>query len=55
MGNRGINEGRQCAREVDEHLMNSTYLPVTGGIVQRTVPVAPKMEEVKGVEVTVAA
>lgn len=32
---RGINEGRQCAREVDQYLMNSTQLPVTGGIVHR--------------------
>ncbi|KAI8138284.1 hypothetical protein BJV82DRAFT_651579 [Fennellomyces sp. T-0311] len=30
----GINEGRQCAREVDHWLMGSTYLPVTGGINQ---------------------
>jgi glutamate synthase (NADPH/NADH) len=32
----GINEGRMCAREVDEHLMHSTYLPVAGGIQQRS-------------------
>ncbi|OBZ85326.1 putative glutamate synthase [NADPH] [Choanephora cucurbitarum] len=32
----GINEGRLCAREVDQQLMNSTYLPVSGGINQRT-------------------
>lgn len=32
---RGINEGRQCAREVDQYLMESTQLPVTGGIVHR--------------------
>lgn len=31
----GINEGRMCAREVDEDLMGDTYLPVTGGIQQR--------------------
>ncbi|KAI8355177.1 hypothetical protein BD560DRAFT_449573 [Blakeslea trispora] len=31
----GINEGRLCAREVDQQLMNSTYLPVSGGINQR--------------------
>ncbi|KAI9029854.1 hypothetical protein CLU79DRAFT_831602 [Phycomyces nitens] len=31
----GINEGRLCAREVDQHLMGSTYLPVAGGINQR--------------------
>lgn len=33
---RGINEGRQCAREVDAFLMNtSSQLPVTGGIIRR--------------------
>ncbi|KAG0086967.1 glutamate synthase [NADH] [Podila epicladia] len=32
----GINEGRQCAREVDEFLMSSTLLPVSGGIQQRS-------------------
>ncbi|KAF8246691.1 glutamate synthase Glt1 [Wilcoxina mikolae CBS 423.85] len=32
----GINEGRQCAREVDQYLMQSTRLPVTGGIVNRS-------------------
>ncbi|KAI5852147.1 putative glutamate synthase [Tricharina praecox] len=32
----GINEGRQCAREVDQYLMQSTRLPVTGGIVHRS-------------------
>ncbi|KAI9316069.1 hypothetical protein BX666DRAFT_2028300 [Dichotomocladium elegans] len=32
----GINEGRMCAREVDMFLMGNTYLPVTGGIRQRT-------------------
>ncbi|RCI06281.1 glutamate synthase [NADH] [Rhizopus stolonifer] len=31
----GINEGRQCAREVDADLMGDTYLPVAGGIWQR--------------------
>ncbi|KAL1932347.1 hypothetical protein VTP01DRAFT_9403 [Rhizomucor pusillus] len=31
----GINEGRQCAREVDLFLTGSTYLPVAGGINQR--------------------
>ncbi|KAI8978387.1 hypothetical protein BDB01DRAFT_799651 [Pilobolus umbonatus] len=34
----GINEGRMCAREVDEHLMGDTYLPITGGIQQRSLP-----------------
>ena len=33
----GINEGRQCAREVDLFLEGSTYLPVAGGINRRTV------------------
>ena len=34
--NRGINEGRQAARDVDTYLMGvSTQLPKTGGIVQR--------------------
>lgn len=33
---RGINEGRQCAREVDQYLMQSTRLAVTGGIVHRS-------------------
>jgi glutamate synthase (NADPH/NADH) len=37
----GINEGRMCAREVDEHLMGNTYLPVTGGIQQRTAANVP--------------
>jgi len=32
----GINEGRQAAREVDNYLMHSTQLPVTGGIVRRS-------------------
>ena len=31
----GINEGRMCAREVDQQLMGNTYLPVAGGINQR--------------------
>ncbi|KAK6521174.1 glutamate synthase [NADH] [Arthrobotrys conoides] len=31
----GINEGRQCAREVDNYLTGSTLLPVTGGIIKR--------------------
>ncbi|KAG2219792.1 hypothetical protein INT45_008883 [Circinella minor] len=33
----GINEGRQCAREVDLFLEGSTYLPVAGGINRRTI------------------
>jgi hypothetical protein len=34
--NRGINEGRQSAREVDLYLEESSCLPVTGGIVKRS-------------------
>ncbi|KAI8996052.1 hypothetical protein BC832DRAFT_304682 [Gaertneriomyces semiglobifer] len=33
----GINEGRQCAREIDMHLMGNTRLPVTGGVERREV------------------
>jgi glutamate synthase (NADPH/NADH) len=33
---RGINEGRQAAREVDLYLEKCTNLPVTGGIVRRS-------------------
>ncbi|KAF9334403.1 glutamate synthase [NADH] [Podila minutissima] len=32
----GINEGRQCAREVDEFLVGNTLLPVTGGMQRRS-------------------
>jgi glutamate synthase (NADPH/NADH) len=32
----GIQEGRQCAREVDEYLMQSTRLPGNGGIQVRS-------------------
>lgn len=33
---RGINEGRQAARDIDTYLMGvGTQLPKTGGIVQR--------------------
>ncbi|KAI5800231.1 glutamate synthase [Peziza echinospora] len=31
----GINEGRMCAREVDQFLMKNTSLPVRGGIILR--------------------
>lgn len=43
----GINEGRMCAREVDQYLMNHTNLPVSGGIVLRNelIQMAPKIEE----------
>jgi glutamate synthase (NADH) len=33
---RGINEGRQAAREIDLYLEKYTSLPVTGGIIKRT-------------------
>ncbi len=33
---RGINEGRQSAREVDLYLEGASSLPVTGGIVKRS-------------------
>jgi glutamate synthase (NADPH/NADH) len=34
--NRGINEGRMCARDVDSFLTGKgSQLPVTGGIVKR--------------------
>ncbi|KAG0268715.1 glutamate synthase [NADH] [Actinomortierella ambigua] len=33
----GINEGRQCARQVDEFLTGSTLLPVTGGLPKRSI------------------
>lgn len=36
MFTRGINEGRQAAREVDLYLEHCTNLPVTGGIVKRS-------------------
>lgn len=36
MNFRGINEGRQAAREVDLFLSKYTRLPVTGGIVKQT-------------------
>jgi glutamate synthase (NADPH/NADH) len=32
----GIQEGRQCAREVDEYLMQTTRLPGSGGIQVRS-------------------
>ncbi|KAL2394060.1 Glutamate synthase [NADH] [Exophiala dermatitidis] len=45
----GINEGRQCARQVDSFLMGeSSVLPVTGGIVRRVQHDAvPKPKESK--------
>eukprot|EP01052_Picozoa_sp_SAG31_P026977 SAG31_NODE_2485_length_5624_cov_2.110206_11_plen_81_part_00 len=35
-----IDEGRQAAREIDLELMNTTRLPVTGGVKKSFVPVA---------------
>ncbi|KAI8146357.1 hypothetical protein BJV82DRAFT_510238 [Fennellomyces sp. T-0311] len=46
----GINEGRQCAREIDVYLMGNTYLPVAGGINRRVV-----MESKHGAAVDVRA
>ncbi|OAL26863.1 hypothetical protein AYO20_09896 [Fonsecaea nubica] len=45
----GINEGRQCARQVDSFLMGTgSILPVTGGIIQRAAHDAvPTPEESK--------
>ncbi|OQV00640.1 hypothetical protein CLAIMM_06111 [Cladophialophora immunda] len=45
----GINEGRQCARQVDSFLMGTgSILPVTGGIIQRAqhdaVPTSQEMK-----------
>ncbi|KAJ2521059.1 glutamate synthase [NADH], partial [Coemansia sp. RSA 2049] len=39
----GINEGRQAAREIDQYLQKSagSHLPVSGGVVPRTVSVVP--------------
>ena len=49
----GIQEGRQCAREVDEFLMQSTRLPTGGGIQTRSLrsienhlPTVPRMQAV---------
>jgi glutamate synthase (NADH) len=50
----GIQEGRQCAREVDEYLMQSTRLPSSGGIQVRSLtslesplPPVPRMQTVE--------
>lgn len=39
-----INEGRQCAREIDLTLQNDTRLPVTGGVIKRSW-VPPRIEQ----------
>ncbi|KAF8441233.1 putative glutamate synthase Glt1 [Terfezia claveryi] len=43
----GINEGRMCAREVDQYLMGNTILPVSGGIALRNelIQMTPKVEK----------
>jgi glutamate synthase (NADPH/NADH) len=47
---RGINEGRQCARDVDSFLTGvGSQLPVTGGIVKRQ-----PYEAMKGAECVAA-
>lgn len=51
----GINEGRQCAREVDMWLMGNTYLPVAGGICQRPLEHVDSTEKQKKVTLTAAA
>ncbi|KAI8979232.1 hypothetical protein BDF20DRAFT_819641 [Mycotypha africana] len=43
----GINEGRMCAREVDQYLTGNTYLPVTGGINKRSIVGVPSVAKVK--------
>ena len=47
---RGINEGRQAARDVDSYLMQTaTMLPKTGGIVARApYEIMGKMDAMKG-------
>lgn len=49
----GIQEGRQCAREVDEYLMQYTRLPASGGIqvrglesIQHPLPPVSRMQAV---------
>ncbi|KAI8325169.1 glutamate synthase [Martensiomyces pterosporus] len=43
----GINEGRQAAREIDQHLRAGTgsHLPVSGGVVPRTISATPAVEQ----------
>lgn len=52
---RGINEGRQAAREVDLYLEKCTSLPVTGGIVKRTAEEVFAAAASSNATVTVAA
>ncbi|KAI9859258.1 MAG: glutamate synthase [NADH] [Trichoglossum hirsutum] len=51
----GINEGRQCAREVDQFLMQSTLLPTTGGITRRVPLEVPSTTERVPLQVVAAA
>ena len=53
---RGINEGRQAARDVDVYLMGvGTQLPKTGGIIQRApYEVIGKPDEMKAQAIGVA-
>ncbi|KAI5951327.1 GLT1 [Candida jiufengensis] len=41
----GIQEGRQCAREVDEYLMGSTRLPGNGSVEQRSYKLLEELAE----------
>lgn len=41
----GIQEGRQCAREVDEYLMGSTRLPGNGSVEQRNYKLLEELAE----------
>jgi hypothetical protein len=54
---RGINEGRQAARQVDTYLMGiGSQLPVTGGIVRRAqIDSVPRPHHVARPEVSAAA
>jgi glutamate synthase (NADPH/NADH) len=55
MISRGINEGRQSAREVDLYLEKSSSLPITGGIVKRTAQEILGRTERAPIQVTAAA
>ncbi|KAJ1862391.1 glutamate synthase [NADH] [Coemansia sp. RSA 989] len=41
-----INEGRMAAREIDVFLRNASHLPVSGGIVPRTISALPPKEPI---------
>lgn len=57
MFSRGINEGRQAARQVDTYLMGiGSQLPATGGIVRRAqIDSVPRPHDVARKEVSAAA